>query len=160
MPEIVFRATRDITKGDILRVCRLLNTRLEYTDICHIEPEEICGGGLKFVFLNASHATYYKSVHLNIPWGKWGWIKHAMARAEWQKEKKNDLLFVAGEIKTFRFVAHSDAPAFTANEMFYWDECFARIGLVRAAFPIKNKKKKPLSAPVRSFQKVKKELKF
>ncbi len=130
---IRFKAKKNITKGDIIRLCCLLNKRKQYQNVCEIEPEEICGGGLKFKFCHSDAAAYYKSVNLNIAWGKWGWVKHAMARADWQQEKCKDILFKEGEIRSFTFIARSGAPAFTEGERFFWDECLHFIGFVRAS---------------------------
>ena len=143
---LTMRAKKNITKGDILRLCYILSKRKQYQDICEIEPEEICGGGLKFKFFDSSSAGFYKSLYLNVPWGKWGWIKHAMAREEWQKEKNKEILFTENEVRTFTFNAHSGAPDFTEGEKFFWEECLYLIGFVRAATIIakpRNKKKEP-----------------
>ena len=75
-----------ITKNDIIKMCKLLNEKDEYKDICEFKPEGISEGGIVFKFKNNSENKWYKSVRLCLNYcddgynrnGKWYWINEML----------------------------------------------------------------------------------
>lgn len=110
-----------ITKGDLVRLCNLLNEK--YSGECQFEPEPICEGGVVFKFPNPD---WYKSLRLGIK--NYPWVSENVM-SEWA-DSAEILLWSMDEIDTY-LKAFNGAPAFTIDELKVWEECFKEIGLVR-----------------------------
>ena len=119
-----------IDKNDILRLCNILNDSPMYKknqkEKIRIKPEEIHGGGIRICFLD--HPTWYKSVHLHIPIGKWVWVENAVFRPEWKTTKGKEILFEKDTLVTFSLHVCNGALSFTREERLLWQECFLQIG--------------------------------
>lgn len=67
---LTLKAEKNITKNDIITMCKLLNGKNEYFNLCEFQPEPITEGGIVFKFKDGSNTKWYKSVRLGIR-GKW-----------------------------------------------------------------------------------------
>ena len=48
------KTKRPITKNDIINLCDVLESKNEYINVCHFEPEPITEGGIIFKFKDDS----------------------------------------------------------------------------------------------------------
>ena len=129
------KTERIITKNDIITMCKLLNSKDIYSNLCEFEPEGISEGGIVYKFKNCFDNEWYKSVRLGINYhrngyqskGVWYWInKNIMT--EWYQN--NDIIFNENNYFTIFLKSFHGAPLFTVNELKIWEECFNEIGIV------------------------------
>jgi hypothetical protein len=74
---LTLKTERIITKDDIITMCKLLNSKDAYSNLCEFQPEPISEGGIIFKFNNLDN-KWYKSVRLCVTKdeskGKWYFI--------------------------------------------------------------------------------------
>ena len=132
---LTFKTTKDITKNDIINVCNLLNSRVEYSNLCEFQPEPICEGGIVFKFKQDNPDNkWYKTVRLGLgpciifPTRQWPWIDNDYL----DKWTGSDDIIIDKNNKFETFLKSFDgAPPFTLNELKIWEECFNTIGIVK-----------------------------
>ncbi len=124
-----------ITKDDIITLCKLLNSKDEYKNLCEFEPEGISEGGILFKFkdnLDNLDKKWYKSVRLCVNHGsrrgRWYWITDNYLK-EWTGN--NDIIFPKNDEFNLFLKSFDGAPAFTIQELTIWEECFNQIGIKR-----------------------------
>ena len=126
------RTERIITKNDIIRMCELLGSKDEYTNLCEFQPEGITEGGILFKFKDNLHNRWYKSVRLCVyngeSKGKWYWVNDNYL-SEWTGN--NDIIFDKNKKFTLFLKSFHGAPPFTLEELKIWEECFNQIGIVK-----------------------------
>lgn len=120
------RCERNITKGDMVDLCRLLND--EYKNnrnhaACTFEPEPISEGGIQYKF-SPNNSTYSKSVRFS--GARWPWINDNVM-LEW--DRNEDVVFAQGTEFTIFLKSSDGAPLFTLPELKKWAECFERLGM-------------------------------
>ena len=130
---LTLKTERIITKDDIITMCKLLNSKDKYSELCEFQPEGICGGGILFKFKDNLLNKWYKSVRLCVyrgeSKGKWYWINDNYL-SEWTGN--NDIIFDKNNKFTLFLKSFNGAPLFTLEELKIWEECFNQIGIVRA----------------------------
>lgn len=129
---LTLKTENEITKDDIITMCKLLNSKEEYSDLCEFQPEGVTEGGILFKFKDNIDKKWYKSVRLcvNHPYtrGKWYWVNDNYL-SEWTGN--NDIIFDKNiEIYTF-LKSFGGAPLFTLEELKIWEECFNEIGIIK-----------------------------
>ena len=128
---LTLKTERIITKDDIITMCKLLNSKDEYSNLCEFQPEGITGGGILFKFKNLDN-KWYKSVRLcvyhGVSEGKWYWINDNYL-SEWTGN--NDIIFDKNKKFTLFLKSFNGAPLFTLEELKIWEECFNQIGIVK-----------------------------
>ncbi len=125
------KTNNNITKNDIITMCKLLNSKDEYSNLCEFQPENICEGGILFKFKNNFDNKLYKSVRLGIydeSKGKWYKINNNYL-TEWIGN--NDIIFNKNNKFTLFLKSFNGAPIFTLKELKLWVECFNQIGIVK-----------------------------
>lgn len=127
---LTFKTEKVITKNDIINLCKLLNNREEYVNICEFKPEGITEGGIVFKFKNSLNEKWYKSVRLHVYAGnikgKWYWINEDVMN-EWNQN--DDIIFDINKKFTTVLKSFNGAPVFTLEELKIWEECFNQIGI-------------------------------
>lgn len=136
---LTFKTEKVITKNDIINLCKLLNNREEYINICEFKPEDITEGGIVFKFKNALNEKWYKSVRLCVysgiskakgynicSKGNWYLINENVMN-EWNEN--NDIIFHANIKFPTVLKSFNGAPVFTLEELKIWEECFNQIGI-------------------------------
>ena len=127
---ITFKTNRIITKNDIISICKSLNSRDEYKNICEFKPEGVSEGGIVFDFKEKING--YKSVRLCVRCGStngiWYWVNNNVMN-EWYEN--NDIIFNANTKFTIFLKSNGEAPAFTIDELRIWEECFNQCGIVK-----------------------------
>ena len=127
---LTLKTERIITKDDIITMCKLLNSKDEYSNLCEFQPEAISEGGILFKFNNLDN-KWYKSVRLCVGKGrnkgKWYLINDNVL-SEWNGN--NDIIFDKNDIFTLFLKSFDGAPLFTIEELKIWEECFNQIGVV------------------------------
>ena len=77
---LTLKTEKIITKNDIITMCKLLDTKEEYSNLCEFQPEGITEGGILFKFKHNLDNKWYKSVRLRVRHGvsngKWYWINN------------------------------------------------------------------------------------
>ena len=77
-------AEKDITKRDIIALCKLLNE--EYKEVCTFTPEAISEGGANYNFIDGGSA--YKSVRLGLRYSyKWPWVNTSSVVTDWENSE-------------------------------------------------------------------------
>ena len=122
-------AEKDITKNDIINICKLLNTK--YDNGYTFKPEAITEGGIVYNF-NNGNTKWYKTVRLRVDdtlaGGKWYWITDNVMN-EWEG---NDDVILSKNKKILIFLkSFHGAPVFTVDELKIWEECFNQNGFIR-----------------------------
>ena len=115
------KASRDITKQDMIVLCNALN--MFYQDAT-IEPEPISDGGL--VFKYNDNAKRYKTMRLRIK--HYPWVDKNVI-SEWKDSM--DVLIPKNYICDTFLKAFHETPKWTFEELQFWDMCFMEIGLER-----------------------------
>ena len=127
---LTLKTERIITKDDIITMCKLLNSKDAYSNLCEFQPEPISEGGIIFKFNNLDN-KWYKSVRLCVTKdeskGKWYFINDNCL-SEWTGN--NDIIFDKNNIFTLFLKSFYGAPLFTIEELEIWEECFNQIGIV------------------------------
>jgi len=127
-----FVTEKIITKNDIIAMCKLLNSKDEYTNLCEFEPEPICEGGILFKFKENFDNKWYKTVRLCVDWGesrgKWDWINQNVM-SEWSGN--DDIIFNKNNKFAVFLKSFNGAPLFTIDELKIWEDCFNQIGVIR-----------------------------
>ena len=140
---ITLKTERIITKDDIITMCKLLNSKYEYYDLCEFQPEGITEGGILFKFKDNLDNKWYKSVRLSISSankGKWYCVDDNYL-PEWSGN--NDIIFDKNKKFTLFLKSFNGAPLFTLEELKLWEECFNQIGIVKVGkYPTKKKSNK------------------
>ena len=54
---LTLKTERIITKDDIITMCKLLNSKDEYSNLCEFQPEPISEGGIVFKFNNLDNES-------------------------------------------------------------------------------------------------------
>jgi len=139
---ITLKTERIITKDDIITICKLLNNRVEYSNLCEFKPEGITEGGIVFNFKDSLHNKWYKTVRLCVnrgnSRGKWYWVNENVM-SEWYEN--NDIIFDKNNKFNIFLKSFYGAPLFTLDELKIWEECFNQIGIVKVDnCPCKTKK--------------------
>jgi len=128
---LTLKTERTITKDDIITLCKLLNQREEYSELCEFEPEAISEGGILYKFKD-SDKKWYKTVRLCVRCGetrgKWYWINENVL-SEWSGN--NDRIFNPKSKFDTYLKSFNGAPLFTLEELKIWEECFGQIGIRR-----------------------------
>ena len=135
---LTLKTERIITKDDIITMCKLLNSKDAYSNLCEFQPERISEGGIIFRFNNLNN-KWYKSVRLcvgrNESKGKW-YLIDDNCLSEWSGN--NDIIFDKNNIFTLFLKSFDGAPLFTIEELEIWEECFNQIGIVNVGkYPTK-----------------------
>jgi hypothetical protein len=148
MPEIIgtytsgltLKTKNIITKNDIISLCKLLNSKDEYSNLCEFEPEPITEGGIIYKFKDKLHNEFYKSVRLCVNHGDskgyWPYLKDNYL-SEWNGN--NDIIFPKNNKFTLVLKSFNRAPLFTLEELEIWEECFNKIGIEKVGkYPTRN----------------------
>jgi hypothetical protein len=126
------KTERDITKNDIITMCKLLNSNNKYSNVCEFKPEAITEGGIVYCFKDSFDKNWYKTVRLCVnsgnSRGKWYWI-NGDVMTEWSNH--TDIIFKQNSTFTIFLKSFRGAPLFTLDELKTWEECFNQIGIVR-----------------------------
>jgi hypothetical protein len=124
---LTLKTERIITKDDIITMCKLLNSKDEYSNLCEFQPEGINGGGILFKFKNNK---WYKSVRLclNNGVGEWYWVNDNYL-SEWAGN--NDIIIDKNNKFTLFLKSFYGAPLFTIEELKIWESCFNQIGIIK-----------------------------
>jgi len=130
---ITLKTEKVITKSDIIEMCKLLNSKDEYNNLCEFKPEGITEGGIVFKFKDGISSEWYKTVRLCVTFGddtkgKWYWVNNNVME-EWSES--NDIVFYKNVKFTIFLKSFHGAPAFTLDELKIWEQCFNQIGIVR-----------------------------
>ena len=129
---IRLKTEKIITKNDIITMCKLLNSKDEYSKLCEFQPEGIAEGGILFKFKDGNDNKWYKSVRLCVSHGeskgKWYWINENVI-SEWSDN--NDIIFDTNIKFTIFLKSFHGAPLFSIDELKIWEECFNQIGIVK-----------------------------
>ena len=129
---LTLKTTRVITKCDIITMCKSLNNKEEYSNLCEFEPEGITEGGIVYKFKDGSDNNLYKTVRLRVNSGasngKWYWINENVM-SEWSES--NDMIFDTNKKFTIFLKSFHGAPLFTLAELKIWEVCFNEIGIVK-----------------------------
>lgn len=136
---LTLKTEKIITKDDIITMCKLLDTKEEYSNLCEFQPEGITEGGILFKFKDNLDNKWYKSVRLcvshGVSNGKWYWINNTYL-SEWTGN--NDIIFDKNNKFTLFLKSFNGAPLFTLEELKIWEECFNQIGIVKVGkYPTK-----------------------
>ena len=141
---LTLKTTRVIAKSDIITMCKSLNNKEEYSNLCEFEPEGITEGGIVYKFKDGSDNNWYKTVRLCVSYGcsggKWYWINENVT-SEWSEN--NDMIFDTNKKFTIFLKSFHGAPLFTLAELKIWETCFNEIGIVKVG---KYPSKKSLSS--------------
>ena len=128
---LTLKTGRIITKDDIITMCKLLNSKDIYSNLCEFQPEGITEGGIVYKFKDCFDNEWYKSVRLCVnrekSRGNWYWINENVM-SEWCEN--NDIIFDENIFFTIFLKSFHGAPLFTINELKIWEECFNQIGIV------------------------------
>jgi hypothetical protein len=129
------KTLKEITKGDIINLCDLLNAIDEFKDLYTFEPEPICEGGIIYNFKNEKDCNKYKTVRFHSGRLDWPYVN----RKELDKWRDSSEIIFDKNIKIRTHLKAFDyAPAFTRDELKIWEECFTLIGFKRIGrFPTK-----------------------
>ena len=126
------KTERNITKNDIITMCKLLSSRDEYSNLCKFQPEGITEGGILFKFKEGFDNRWYKTVRLCVyraeSRGNWPWINENVM-TEWIDS--NDIIFNINNKFTIFLKSFNGAPLFTIEELKIWEDCFNQIGIIR-----------------------------
>jgi hypothetical protein len=126
------KTEQKITKNDIITMCKLLNERDEYINICEFQPEGISEGGIVFKFKDSFNDIWYKTVRLGVNHGesdgKWYYVKDNVM-TEWVNN--DDIIFPKNNKFTLFLKSFHGAPLFTVDELKIWEECFNKIGIIK-----------------------------
>ena len=129
---LTLKTKKIITKNDIITICKLLNSKDEYSNLCEFQPEGISEGGILFKFKDNLDKKWYKSVRLcvncNVSRGKWYFINDNCI-SEWTGN--NDIIFDKNNKFTLFLKSFNGAPLFTLEELKIWEECFNQIGIIK-----------------------------
>jgi hypothetical protein len=129
---LTLKTERIITKDDIITMCKLLDSKDEYSNLCEFQPEGITEGGILFKFKGNLDNKWYKSVrlcvHYGVSKGKWYWINDNYL-PEWSEN--DDIIFDKDNKFTLFLKSFNGAPPFTLEELKIWEECFNQIGIVK-----------------------------
>jgi len=122
---------KDITKHDIITLCRLLNNEEFYTNLCTFQPEGITEGGIVFKF---SDGNWYKTIRFRKRQDGlgWPWV-NTNVMTDWLDN--NDIVInINNTFSTFLKSFHG-APPFTIEELKIWGGCFNQIGIRVVTYP-------------------------
>ena len=126
------KCEKNITKNDIVNMCKSLNNKDEYLNVCEIKPEGITEGGFVYNFKDGNNNRWYKSVRFQKNGGdtreKWPWINENVMD-EWAEN--NDIIFNENYKFTIFLKSRRGAPLFTIDELKIWEECFNQIGIIK-----------------------------
>ena len=115
---IGLKTERIITKNDIIIICKLLNSKDEYSNLCEFQPEGITEGGILFKFKDNLDTKWYKSVRLGVDSGvskgKWYWINDNYL-SEWTEN--NDIIFDKNNKFSLFLKSFRGSPLFTLDEL-------------------------------------------
>jgi len=134
---LTLKTERSITKDDIITMCKLLNSKDQYSNLCEFQPEGITEGGILFKFKDNLDNKWYKSVRLCVHQlcvnrgkskGKWYWVNDNYL-SEWTGN--NDIIFDKNHKFTLFLKSLGGAPLFTLEELKIWEECFNQIGIIK-----------------------------
>jgi hypothetical protein len=129
---LTLNTERIITKDDIITMCKLLNSKDEYSDLCEFQPEGISEGGILFKFKDNLDKKWYKSVRLCVYYGQsngnWYWVNENYL-SEWTGN--SDVIFDKNVRFTLFLKSFRGAPLFTVEELKIWEGCFNQIGIVK-----------------------------
>lgn len=113
-------------------MCKLLNNKDKYSNLCEFQPEGITEGGILFKFKHNLDNKWYKSVRLCVNQTKskekWYWVNDNYL-SEWTGN--NDIIFDKNDKFTLFLKSLRGAPIFTLEELKIWEECFNEIGIVK-----------------------------
>ena len=135
------KTNKIVTKNNIITLCKLLNCRPEYANLCEFQPEAISEGGILFKFKQNLDNKWYKSVRLCVHnltnTGNWGYVNENSL----YERVGNFYVIFDKNIKTTLFLkSFNGAPLFTLEELKIWEECFNLIGIVKIGkYPILKK---------------------
>ena len=123
-----FKTGRIITKKDIVNLCEYLGS-LDYFKSKGIsfKPEEICEGGIKYVFPD-NYRRHYKSIRFmkDPDYRKFDW---PMVTNLWKDS--DDPLFSCGEIIPTFFKAFHGAPFFDMTEIDILSDAFSEYSIYK-----------------------------
>ena len=129
---LTLKTKRIITKDDIITMCKLLNSKDEYSNLCEFQPEGITEGGIIYKFKDSLDNKFYKSVRLGVDrgacGGKWYWVNENYL-SEWTEN--NDIIFDKNTKFTLVLKSFYGAPLFTYEELKIWEDCFIQIGIIK-----------------------------
>lgn len=119
------QCARDITKNDIIKLCKLLNKKVFFKGKCTFRPAKKVEGGIEYVF---DDNRWYKSIRFcrNDFSFKWPNVSENVM-TDWYKNK--DIIYEKQHrFDTFLKAFHG-APVFTKKELEVWKDCLMTIGL-------------------------------
>jgi hypothetical protein len=127
---------KDITKDDIITICKLLNSIDQYSNSCEFVPAPTRRGGILYKFKHNQNKEnddkWYKAVRFGINYtanpGKWYWVNQNVM-SEWSGN--DDIIFNRDDKFSIDLMIYNGAPKFTLDELKMWEECFNEIGIVR-----------------------------
>ena len=129
---LTLKTQRIITKDDIMTMCKLLNNKDDYSNLCEFQPEGISEGGILYKFKDNLDNKWYKSVRLCVgcgeSTGKWYWVNDNYL-SEWTGN--NDIIFDKNNKFTLFLKSFKGAPVFTLEELKIWEDCFNEIGIIK-----------------------------
>lgn len=129
---LTLKTERIITKDDIITMCKLLNSKEQYYNLCEFQPEGITEGGILFKFKDNLNNKWYKSVRLCVhsdeSRGNWYWVSDDYL-SEWTGDE--DIIFDKNNKFPTVLKSFGGAPLFTLEELKIWEECFNQIGITK-----------------------------
>lgn len=130
---LTLKTKRIITKDDIITMCKLLNNKDEYHNLCEFQPEGIIEGGISYKFKD--NDKLYKSVRFERSHvgykeckGEWYWVNDNYL-SEWTNN--DDVIFDINQKFSLSLKSFYGAPPFTLEELKIWEDCFNKIGITR-----------------------------
>jgi len=142
----IYKSLIDITKKDIITLCKLLNSLEYYKGVCTFEPEAISEGGIVYNFFNNDKVSkclicsrngrkcseIYKSIRFCLGYNgnsdRWPCVSIDVMD-DWVNDD-DIVISKRSEIHTY-LKAFCGAPPFTKEELAVIDDAFATVGLVR-----------------------------
>lgn len=137
------KAYKEITKNDMINMCKFLEDQYSHSCDCEFQPEPINEGGILYKFKNNlvddKLLKPYKSVRLCVSgmWSQKSWpIVSKNYLSEWTGS--NDIILDKNDKITLFLKSFYGAPVFTLEELKIWEECFNQIGLKKVGkYPTK-----------------------
>lgn len=136
------KASRIITKNDMITICELFTSKYSHSCECEFQPEPICEGGILYKFkknLDDKCIQPYKSLRLCVNGMEsrksWPFVSDNYL-SEWTGN--NEMIIDKDDKITLFLKSFFGAPVFTLEELKIWEECFNQIGLKKVGkYPTK-----------------------
>jgi len=125
------KSVKEITKKDIITMCKLLSSRKEYCNLCEFRPYGNSeGGGIKYVFKEGFNEIWNKTVMLFSVSKRRKWpLVNENVMTEWIDD--DEIIYNTNRRILFFLKSFNEAPFFTIEELKIWEECFEQIGIIR-----------------------------